>query len=750
MAKLNLSLNQAASAPHDHDVVEALNRMGGKTSARKDVSVSGQIPVPVRSSPRKRAGMVDDVNTTTTTTTTGGLGSGLGSAKTRAKAKSTTSVEVEGMKTQSQSQLQRKRKSLGPAGTAAAGAKLAARSRDPFEIPVGDDEDGGNEEAAVRAAAEPPAKRVKRLGPRKGGREIQMGSVDLPPPSPVKGSAPATARSMRGRKGGGVSLSDVGEMGMGTGIGITSSRLGRGRPRKIAAAAAERVRSDERLVQASKQDTQNEGDREETPEEREPVTNRVEEAQEDDQRNSPVRPHQRTKRESLAREVIHQLPTFWKTQRFTDFETQASIFSCRAQWKEMLRAARFNRASVDNPATTTIESVEGIVRKTCEYLDGDGKLDKDKAINVAHKALEKFKLQTSNLSANTEAKSNLLRDDLFTVAIPSLVLFLKKLVDLHFTETGFSYDALVAIVETMRVTLRVCSTAADWRPRPTHFDGPVLGDTRNKITANLRRLFDEYRRQRDILGEAVEAEARYAEGQRERVKLQEAREREAVDRRRRLRKIQMERERWHAERLEEDRVKRAEIEKKREENRARRALREQRTRQPYGGGGRAQPLANDGYNRAGSSVHKSHAAESPANAVVDIDNLDLHLQYPWNRPSNTTTHQPPTTSNPTISRTEMPQQHHPDPRPHFTRQPTEDIPAPTPTKPEWTDAEMEALISGLERHTGPDRFQRILDDDARLRRRDMDEVVLQAGWLRRVMAGSLEEGGYEWLRSVPG
>lgn len=96
----------------------------------------------------------------------------------------------------------------------------------------------------------------------------------------------------------------------------------------------------------------------------------------------------------------------------------------------------------------------------------------------------------------------------------------------------------------------------------------------------------------------------------------------------------------------------------------------------------------------------------------------------------------------------------PPTRPSIRRVPTEEIPAPTPV--EWTDSETVALLNGLQKYRTETRFQDILDayggPGGSLEEYDLDQLMMQARWLKQSMAGPLQDRldkSWDWLRTVP-
>ena len=92
-------------------------------------------------------------------------------------------------------------------------------------------------------------------------------------------------------------------------------------------------------------------------------------------------------------------------------------------------------------------------------------------------------------------------------------------------------------------------------------------------------------------------------------------------------------------------------------------------------------------------------------------------------------------------------------RPPMARQATEEIPAPDPIVT-WTEQEQIALLNGLQRFGGADRYDRILETCIELNMKDIDQCMARARYhkqaCRQLLAEEAAKGGhsYDWLRSV--
>ncbi|KAK5946271.1 hypothetical protein PMZ80_000413 [Knufia obscura] len=88
-------------------------------------------------------------------------------------------------------------------------------------------------------------------------------------------------------------------------------------------------------------------------------------------------------------------------------------------------------------------------------------------------------------------------------------------------------------------------------------------------------------------------------------------------------------------------------------------------------------------------------------------------------------------------------------RSRIEREATEEIPAPDPTVT-WTDAENTALLNGLQRYTGTDRYTRILEEFIVLNMKDIDQCMARARFYREGMLAAEARGGRcpDWLRLV--
>lgn len=101
-------------------------------------------------------------------------------------------------------------------------------------------------------------------------------------------------------------------------------------------------------------------------------------------------------------------------------------------------------------------------------------------------------------------------------------------------------------------------------------------------------------------------------------------------------------------------------------------------------------------------------------------------------------------------------------RPRARREPTEDIPAPS-SEQKWTEQQTEALVWGLRKFRGRDKYQKILEAIAvkdLLRGKNDLDLMQQALYIKQSMGKAMEtsvlptgevlEGDWTWLRSIPG
>ena len=435
-----------------------------------------------------------------------------------------------------------------------------------------------------------------------------------------------------------------------------------------------------------------------------PSTNDAPQA--DENRSSPgEEPDQPVGRQSVDGES-DEAPQLLGTKEA--FERASGLYDCKRSWDAMLEANCENLDDADKGSQgPEIRELDDLIKRAklayraIRHVEGADMEDKDYEIEELLVDIGRS-VQTIQPGKNREKNSRLIKH-IYVQGIPKLVQLLKAALVTRSLSRELSIPSLKELVYIIDIALKLCVKARHWHPRPKLEDG-VKGTTRNVVKRSLEALRKAY------------TEAQYESLDEEEEEVRKAEKRQALA--------------DHVAKFlarEEERKKRAE-DNKRERYRAR--------------------------SRRNLNGHRVQARE------FDIDELGLNDAspalaltgtrriLPWRETGVVAARQSLLRNGPAPSTAEN--------IPRISREQTEDIPGPMGLQ--WSKVEDTALLDGLERFTGANRYLEI--DEAYgspgglLRGRDVDELMERARFYKQSMASHIEAEGvmdrWAWLLSVEG
>ena len=428
--------------------------------------------------------------------------------------------------------------------------------------------------------------------------------------------------------------------------------------------------------------------------------------QTDQDRSSPGEEHV----ESVGRQSVNGEPDEAPQRPGTKevFDRASGLYGCKRSWDAMLEANCENLHDADKGNQgSEIRELDDLIKRAklayraIRHAEGADVEDKDYEIEELLVDIGRS-VHTIQPGKNRKKNSRLVKD-IYVQGIPKLVQLLKAALVTRSLSGELSIPSLKELVYIIDTALKLCMKAHHWLPRPTLEYG-VKRRTRNVVKMSLEALRKAY------------TEAQYESLDEEEEEVRKVEKRQAIA--------------DHVAKFlaqQEEKEKRVE-DNKRERYRAtsRPSLNEYRVQ------AREFDIDELGINDA-----------SPAQVLTGTKR-----NLPWRGTGVVAARQSLSLNGPAPSAAEN--------SPRMSRERTEDIPGPMGLQ--WSKSEDTALLDGLERFTGANRYLEI--DEAYgspgglLRGRDVDELMERARFYKQSMASHIvaEEGmdRWAWLLSVEG